>query len=599
MTNQEIAKLLKQVAAAYILKGENRFKIIAYERAADTIEKSTVEAKDLWEDGKLGSLPGVGASIAGHLDELFRTGKVKHFEEIFKGLPQAVFPLLSVPGFGPKKAYKLVHELKLGSPGTVFDDLFKAAKGGKIASIEGFGERSQQEIIEALERFKKGQIKENRMPLPYAYAIAADVINYLKKNKATRKVESLGSLRRMVATIGDIDIAVSTEKPDELINWFLRYPKPHTIVEKGPSGATILLESGRQVDLRVQHPAKFGAMLQYFTGSKHHNIKLREFALKQGLSLSEYGIKPLTKIKNEKSKIYEYPTEEEFYKAIGLPWIPPELREDTGEIEAALRTASGKPGLPHLVELRNIKGDFHIHSDYNLEPSHDLGHSPLKEILANASGLGYEYIGISDHNPSITNHSSEQILSILKRRKAYFEQIMKSTKSVRVNLFIMLEVDIQPDGKLALPKEAFSFLDAVIVSVHSSFNMDRKKMTERILSGLSYPKAKILGHPSGRLLGKREGYEVDWTKLFKFCRENHKAIEINAYPDRLDLSDTLVHEAIREKVKLVIGTDSHEAVQMNQMQYGVSVARRGWAQRSDILNTLPYNKLKGWLLSYK
>lgn len=303
MTNQEIAKLLKQVAAAYILKGENRFKIIAYERAADTIEKSTIEAKDLWEDGKLGSLPGVGASIASHLDELFRTGKVKHFEDCFKGIPQAVFPLLDVPGFGPKKAYKLVHELKLDSPRTVFDDLFNAAKGGKIASIEGFGERSQQEIMEALERFKKGQIKENRMPLPYAYAIALDVINYLKKHKALLKVEPLGSLRRMVATIGDIDIAVSTEQPDELIDWFLRYPKPHTVVEKGPSGATILLESGRQVDLRVQHPAKFGAMLQYFTGSKHHNIKLREFAQKQGLSLSEYGIKPIRKIKNEKLKM--------------------------------------------------------------------------------------------------------------------------------------------------------------------------------------------------------------------------------------------------------------------------------------------------------
>jgi DNA polymerase (family 10) len=603
MTNQEIAKLLKEVAAAYILKNENRFKIIAYEKAADAIQNSTMEAKDLWESGKLSAIPGIGTSIASHLDELFRTGKVKHFVSIKKGLPSSLFPLLVLSGFGPKKAYKLVSILKLNNPTSVVEDLFKAAKQGKIEKIEGFGEKSQQDILEAIEAFKKGEGKSNRMPLPFAYALAQEMIDYLQKDENSRKVVPLGSLRRMVSTIGDIDLAVATRNPKEVIDWFIKYPRKEKVIEQGQSGAAIVLHNGKQIDLRVQSPESFGAMLQYFTGSKSHNIKLRELALKQGLSLSEYGIRKIknqkstcrtgrSKIKNRiiKDKLYEYSTEEEFYRALGLPWIPPELREDWGEIEAVQ-----KKQLPKLVELKDIKGDLHIHSNYNLEPSHDLGYSSLKEILISAQNLGYEYIGISDHNPSYTNHTDSQIIEILKTRKTKYEQILQSTKSVRVKLFTMLEVDILPDGKLAIPEKAFEYLDAAIVSIHSSFKMTKEEMTKRILKGLSHPKAKILAHPTGRLIGKREGYEVDFEKLFKFAKENNKAIEINAYPDRLDLPDILVKEAVGEKVKLVIDTDSHEQSSMDLMTYGVSVARRGWAKKDDIVNTLPYNKIKDWL----
>ena len=594
MTNAEIAKILRQMAAAYLLKNENRFKIIAYERAADSIEKSTTDIKDLWEEGKLNTLPAVGSSITSHLDELMRYGHVKHFDEVLKGIPPPIFPLIEVPGFGPKKAYKLGTSLKLTNPKSAIDDLLKAAYKGKIAPLSTFGDKSQDDIIQSLERFKKGQVREKRMPLPVAYATASAVIDYLKKNKAILEACSLGSLRRMVATIGDIDIAVATNNPKEVIDWFIKYPKKAQVVEKGASGATIILDNGRQIDLRVQTPEKFGAMLQYFTGSKNHNIHLREFALKKGLSLSEYGIKPLKRIQNfnKKLNLYEFAREEEFYKAIGLSWIPPELREDNGEIEAAQNNK-----LPDLVEIKDIKGDLHIHSDYNLEPSHDLGSSSLKEIFHKAFGLDYEYIGISDHNPSYAKHSGSEIVSILKRRKDKFEQIIESTKSVRVNLFFMLEVDILPDGRLPISDEAFDYLDAIIVSVHSSFLMPKDKMTERIITGLSHPKARILGHPTGRLIGKREGYEIDWSKLFTFCQKNHKAIEINSYPDRLDLPDMLVKEAIKNKVKLIINTDSHEAEHMSLMRFGVSVARRGWAEKGDIINTLPYNKMKEWLLN--
>lgn len=599
MTNQKIAEILRNVAASYFINGENKFKIIAYNKAAETIQNSLVEARDLWKEGKLSAIPGVGKSIASYLDELFRTGKVKHFEKILQSMPQAMFPLLNVPGFGPKKAFKLVMILKLTNPETVIKDLFKAAKDHRIASIEGFGDRSQKDIMEALERFTRGRMKENRMPLLYADIQATAITTYLKHNKDTIEALPLGSLRRKVATIGDIDIAVSTNNPKSVIDWFLKYPKMEKTIEKGSSGASILLDNGIQVDLRIQYPGKFGAMLQYFTGSKRHNIHLREIALRHDLSLSEYGIKPLSQKQkkrlstytyDKKLKVYEIAKEENFYKVLGLPWIPPELREDSGEIDEALQNR-----LPLLVSLDDIKGDFHLHTNYDLKPSHDLGVSSLKNIMLTADKLGYEYIGISDHNPSFSNHNNRQIVHIMKRRSDYIEHIQSSTKSVRVKLFIMLEIDILPDGHLALPDEAFQYIDAAIVSIHSSFTMNKDKMTARILSGLSHPKVKILAHPTGRLLGKRDSYEVDWTKIFDFCKKNKKALEINAFPERLDLPDSLVHEAVHKGVILVVNTDSHECMQMPLMRYGVSVARRGWAKKSDILNSMPYNKVKHWM----
>ncbi len=596
MTNAEIAELLRRMAAAYQILGENRFRIIAYERAADSVEHSTSELKDLWDDGKLGEVPGVGQAIAGYLDELFQTGKIRHFEAVMKRVPAAVFPLLSVPGLGPKKAYKLVNELKLKSPGAVIGDLETAAKNGKIAPIPGFGAKSQADILESIAVYRRGQIKENRMVLPEADRVASEIMTYLKKLAAVLRVDSLGSLRRQAATIGDIDLSVATKKPQVVVDYFVRYPH-QKLIEKGPTGASLLLHNGRQVDLRVQQPQAYGAMLQYFTGSKHHNIALREYALAQGLSLSEYGIKNL-----KSGKTREFANEEDFYRALGLDYIPPELREDKGEIAAALREAQGKlPGLPKLVELRDIKGDLHVHTNYDLEPSHDLGANSLAQCLDKAASLGYEYLGLSDHNPSITQHSSKQIIDIMKRRKDKYEQQYSSWKArvkKRVQIFIMCEVDILTDGTLAMPKEAFNYVDAVIASVHSSFNQSKPQMTQRILKALNAnPKVRIFGHPTGRLLGKREGYEVDWPEVFSACKKHKIALEINAYPQRLDLPDNVVFAAARDGIKLCINTDAHGVGQMDLIRYGVSVARRGWAGASDIVNTLSYNEFSRWLKS--
>ena len=613
LTNIELAQLLRKMGAAYQMLGENRFKIIAYERAADSIEHLTREAKDYWDDGKLGDIPGVGAGIAYYLDELFRSGHARHFDDVMSRVPEAVFPLLLIPGIGPKKAYRLVKEFGFGSSKTVVSELEAAARDGKIASMEGFGDKSEDVILSSIALYKKGAIKENRMELPLADGIAQDVISYLKTLKEVERADVLGSLRRQAATIGDIDIAAATKKPEFVIAHFVQYPH-EKLTDEGPQGATLLLHSGRQVDLRVGDPSKYGAMLQYFTGSKNHNIKLRELAISKGLSLNEYGIKKVSKSKVKSppageagQKSIKCGTEEAFYNAIGLPWIAPELREDKGEIEAALRTAQGKPlGLPNLVETRDIKGDLHIHTNYDLSSSHDLGADPLTAYLDRAGGLGYAYIGISDHNPSVTKHSVSQIVDIMKRRKEYYEHkysswIQKVSKN-NVNdrhpdLFIMCEVDIQPDGTLALPVEAFDYVDAVVVSIHSSFTQPKDVMTKRVITALNaHPKVRIFGHPTGRLLNKREGVDLDWREIFAVCKARDMALEINAHPQRLDLPDTIVYDARKEGIRLCINTDSHAVSQMDMMRYGVSVARRGWCQKDDICNALGYTEFRKWLV---
>lgn len=584
--NLQIAQLLRKMAAAYLILNENRFKIIAYERAADSIEHLTSEVKDLWDDGKLDQIPGVGEAITKHLNDLFSTGKVRHFDEIMKKVPQAIFPLLLVPGIGPKKAYTLVKELKIkDDEDDVIAEIEFCAKTHQIAPIEGFGEKSEIDILEAIATYKKGQIKENRMELPVADAIAQDVILHLKKLASVEAVDILGSLRRQVATIGDIDIAVVTRKPAEVIEHFITFPHQR-LIEQGPTGASLLLHNGRQVDLRIQKPDSYGAMLQYFTGSKNHNIKLRSYGLTLGKSLNEHGIKDV-----KTGSIRSFHTEEAFYRGLGLPWIPPELREDKGEVEASV---VGK--LPKLVEVGDIKGDLHLHSNYDLKPSHDLGADPLEVYLDKASALEYEYIGLSDHNPKISGQTSQQIVDIMKRRKEFYESHPRA-RDRQVKIFVMCEVDIRPDGKLALPEVAFEYVDAIIVAIHSNFTQPRKEMTKRVVAALSaHPKVRIFGHPTGRLLTKREGVELDWDKIFTICKERDIALEINAHPMRLDLPDTIVFDAVRENIKLCINTDSHAAQFMDLMRYGVSVARRGWCEKSDIVNTMEYTEFKKWLL---
>jgi len=598
-SNKEIAYLLRCVSAAYELKNENRFKIIAYDRAADVVEHFSEEIREIWQKGKLTDVPGIGPSIAGHLDEYFKKGFSQHFKRVLSGIPSTVFVLMRVPSIGPKRAYKLTKALSLFSDETALEDLKKAALSNNISEIEGFGEKSQAEILEALISFQKIKNISERMPLPYANKKAFEIMEYLKKSLLITRADVLGSLRRMVSTIGDIDIAVvaKSKNAKKIIDYFTKYPKVKKINNAGDKKASIVIDPNIQVDLRVQDEQSYGSMLQYFTGSKNHNIKLREFALKKGYSLSEYGITKLNlkfEIRNTKqiqnNKIEKLETEKKFYNYLGLEYIPPEIREGTDEIERAENKA-----LPKLIELKDIRGDLHTHSSYDLKPSHDLGTSDYLEIAVKAKQLRYEYIGFSDHNPNLSHNSSEDINHIMKKRKAYIDKVMSTDKVEHSNYFIGIEADILPDGSIALPKESINYLDYVVVGVHSSFKMDVKEMTARILKAFEFPKVKIFSHPTGRILNKREGIQLDWGIIFEACKKKNIALEINAWPGRLDLPDTLVKQAIGVNVKLCINTDAHILSEMDNMFYGVEVARRGWATKNAIINTLSLNEFRNWI----
>jgi len=583
-TNEEISKLLRNVAGAYSIQNEAkyRFQILAYQKAADTIESSSKEVKDLLSEHQLDTLPGIGESMKKHLTELFEKGEVKHFNEILENISPAVFPLLDIPSFGPKKAFKLINAFDLKDPKTVIDKIYNLATENKISPLESFGTKSQADIITAIEEFKLGKTKSARMVLPLAEEISESILKYIKKEKSVIEAYPLGSLRRKKSTIGDVDIAVTSKNPEKVLSHFVNYPYKDRIIEKGDITASIVLSGNKQVDLMVLQPDQIGSLLQHFTGSKDHNVKLRELAIKKGYSLSEKGIK----LKDGTLKKFD--NEEKFYNFLGLSWIPPEMRENKGEIEAA---ASDK--LPGLVELKDIEGDFHIHSNYPLNSSHDYGKDSMEFMLDKAITLGYKYLGFSEHNPSIGNQTELEIFEILKKRNNKIEQLRSSNKNIRI--INLLEVDILTSGKLALSDRCLDLLDMAIVSIHSSFKTEKGPMTKRILSGLSHPKAKILAHPTGRLINQRNGYDADWEEIFEFSRKNNKALEINAWPTRLDLRDDLVFEARKTGCKFVINTDSHAISHMDNMKFGLSVARRGWCEEKDIINTLSYKELLKWI----
>ena len=605
-TNKSIAELLRNIAAAYTLKFEQerniRFKIIAYEKAADAIEHLSREIRDVWQEGKLLKVPGIGPGIGTALNEYFEKGESQHFNEVLKGVPPSVFILMKVPGIGPKKAFRLVMHFGFTMAETVVSDVRNAALSNKISTLEGFGKKSQADILEALELFERHDRREERMPMPYAFEIAAEVEAYLKQLPEVQQVDALGSLRRRVSTIGDIDIAVMAENEHskKIVDHFLQYPGKRSIEGAGDRKASILAAGNIRIDLRVQDAETYGSMLQYFTGSKAHNIQLREFALKKGKSLSEYGIVKASKEelrdKKEDKKLrpYEDPTletfktEEAFYGHLGLPYIPPEIREGTEEIQAALKNK-----LPSLIELTDIKGDFHMHTSFDIKTSHDLGVNSAEELMEKAKKFGYSYMGFSDHNPKISGLSADEATHVLKARKEHFDQVLPP---LGLPYFIGLEVDILPSGEIAFPPQAIDYVDYLIVSLHSSLRMEIGQMTERVLKALTYPKVKIFGHPSGRLLGKREGADIKWDQVFSYAVDHDIALEINSSPSRLDLSDTLVREAKERGAKFFIDTDAHAVEHMDFMKYGVYVARRGWLTKEDVINTWPMEEMKNWLL---
>jgi DNA polymerase (family 10) len=587
-TNQDIAHLLRSIAVVYTLQGQNRFRIIAYEKAAEVIQYLPYNIKDVWVKGELDKIQGIGATLTQHLDEYFKDPENSYLNKTLHEIPQSVFLLMNIPGVGPKKALKLIKAFDLEDPKTAVEKLQKAAENGRIAELESFGEKSEKEILESIEIFKNNQDKEKRMPYPIAFDVAQDIIEYMKENKHVKHIDVLGSMRRKKSTIGDIDLAIVADdtQVENIIQYFVDYPKKIGIESQGDKKGSIIATNGMGIDLRVTSKDTYGAMLQYFTGSKAHNIKLREYAQKKGLSSNEYGIKNI-----KDNTIKHFTTEKDFYNYLGLDYIEPEMREGNEEIELAK-----KHQLPTLINADSLRGDFHIHSNYPIEPSHDLGANSPEEILDRALQKKYLYIGFSEHNPSMSNHTDEQIITILKKRKEHMSKIFLNKKYKDIDCYLGLEVDILPDGNLALPNGAEKYLDYIIVSVHSRFTQPEEETTKRILRALEHPKVKIFGHPTGRLIEKREGIHANWDEIFKSCKTKNIACEINASPYRLDLPDVLVKRAKELGVRFTIDSDTHGIKEMDNLEYGISVARRGWLEKDDVMTTKSQKTFRDWLL---
>ena len=570
ISNKEVITLLKEILAAMEVKNYNNFRIRAYQNAISILENLTVSIQDLWENKRLGEIPGVGPGIEDHLNEFFSEGKVLEFEEIKKDLPEGMFSLIGLRGIGAKRAYKLSLAFKLFDRETALEKLREAAEQGKIRNLEGFGEKTEKAIIEAIEEQKMTKNKKVRLLFPQAEEIVGRIKSFMQECDAVKEMEVCGSFRRKNATVGDLDIPVATNRPDEVLDYFLKFPEIEEVLVIGDKKASVVLKNDIQVDIRVSTPEAYGSMLQYFTGSKQHNILLRNYALSKGMSLSEYGIK-------ENGEMKEFANERSFYGELGLSYIPPEIRNGNFEIEAA---RNGK--LPKLIELGDIKGDMHFHTIAS------DGADTLEDMVGEAKKLGYQYIGVADHAPSIQARGLGTVLKIVSDTRKKIDDINSSQKDIKV--FFGYEVNILVDNSLGLPDDILKDLDFVIAGIHTAFGQDKDTVTERLLSAIENPYVRVISHPSGRLLNERDPADPDWKKIFSAARDNNVILEINAQPQRLDLPDDLVKSAIEWGVDLIINSDAHSTEEFSFMRYGVDNARRGWAQKGDIINTLDYDK---------
>lgn len=570
VSNREVIAALREILAAMEVKNYNNFRIRAYQNAISILENLTVSIQDLWENKRLGEIPGIGPGIEEHLNEFFLEGKVAEFEEIKKGLPEGMFSLIGLRGIGAKRAYKLSMAFKLLDRENALEKLKEAAEQKKIRNLEGFGEKIEKSILEAIEEQKMTKNKKVRFLLPQAEEIVERIMNFMKGCDAVIDIEVCGSFRRKNATIGDLDIPVSTNKPSEVLDYFLKFPEIKEVLVVGDKKASVVLSNEIQVDLRVSTPQAYGSMLQYFTGSKQHNILLRNYALSMGMSLSEYGIK-------KDGKLKEFSDEKSFYNELGLSYIPPEIRNGDFEIEAA---KEGK--LPNLIKLEDIKGDIHFHTIAS------DGVNTLEEMIEEAKKLGYQYIGVADHAPSIQSRGLGTVLKIVSDTRKKINDINSSQTDIKV--LFGYEVNILVDNSLGLPDDILKDLDFVIAGIHTAFGQDKETVTKRLISAIENPYVRVISHPSGRLLNERDPADPDWRKIFSAARDNGVILEINAQPQRLDLPDDLAKSAMEWGVDLIIDSDAHSTREFSFMRYGVDNARRGWVQKDNVINTLTYDK---------
>ena len=559
MKNYEVASLLRNIAQLLEIKEEMVFKIRAYEKAALVIENLDEDIEEVWKKGKLDDIPGVGEALTKKISEFLETGKLGYYEKLKKAVPVNMEELGSVSGLGPKTIMKLYKKLNVKN----IKDLEKAAKKHKIQKIEGLGPIVEENILKSIE-FAKASGK--RFLLGTALDIAEEIKNKLKKLKDVNKIEVAGSLRRKKETIGDIDILITSKNSGKVMDFFTKMDDIEDVLAKGPTKASVRLE-GIQADLRVLPEKTYGAALLYFTGSKQHNIALRKIAIKKGMKLSEYGL-----FNKKTNKLLAGKTEEECYKKLGLKYIEPEIREEEGEIEAAFK---GK--LPKLIGYNDLKSDLQMHTKWS------DGSNTIMEMALAAKKLGFGYICITDHvgdTFKIANSLNE------KRIKKQRKEIDKINNKIK-NFTVLQggEVNIKSDGSLDMKDSVLRNLDIVLAAIHSGFKNPKEKITQRLVKAMENEHVDIIAHPFGRLLSTRPAYEMDFDRILGKAKQTKTILEINAYPERLDLNDVHVRAAVKSKIKLSIGTDAHEASELRYHKLGIATARRGWTTKKDVINT--------------
>ncbi len=567
MKNQEVARIFREIAKILELKGENVFRIRAYEHAAQSLDNLEDAIEVVAGKGALKEIPGIGADLAEKIKEIIKTGKLKYLDELKKKMPDGLVKMMEIPSLGPKTVKKLYEELKIDS----VEKLEKAVREGKLKNLEGIREKTEENILRGIGLIKKGA---SRQPINFALNVAKTFLDSLKVMEEIDKIEVAGSLRRQKDTVKDIDILITSKNPKPIMDKFVTLPLVKEILAHGETKSSIVAkENNMQVDLRVVEDNSFGAALLYFTGSKEFNIKLRQLAIKKGLKVNEYGV-------FRGNKKLAGKTEKDIFSLFKMDYIPPELREDRGEIDAAI---CGK--LPKLVGLKDIKGDFHVHSKYS------DGLSSIEEIAKKIETYNYEYVAICDHSQSL------KVAGGLSKEEVYkkLKEIEKINKESKVRILSGTEVDITSDGGIDYSESILKEFDVVIAAIHTGFKQTRVQLTKRITSACKNKYVNIIAHPTGRLWGVREPYDIDIDEICKAAKDNQVALEINCYPQRLDLSDANVMHAKKKGVKFALGTDSHQLDQLRSMGLGLSVARRGWLTKTDIINCLNFDKLMEWL----
>jgi DNA polymerase (family 10) len=558
--------MLEEFAELLAIAGGDPFKVRAYERAARAVAGHEADIAGLDAEA-LDAIPGIGSHLAAKILELRDTGTVAELEELRARVPAGLRALLAVPGLGPRRARQVYEELGI----TSITELLEALHQHRLRGLRGWGARSEENLAAAIAEMQAGG---GRIPLAVALELAEEMLAGLGAIAGVERATFAGSLRRMRDTVGDIDLLVATEHPEPVGEAVARLPLVARVLASGPTKTSVVTTKGVQVDVRVVRPSVWGAALLYFTGSKAHNIRIREIAVRAGLKLSEYGL-----FDAASGELLASGSEEEVYARLGLPWIPPTLREDRGEIEAAL---GGR--LPSLVEVRHVRGDLHVHTDLT------DGVATLEDMVAAARARGYRYLAITDHAPLLYMQRMTAEKALEQRAR-----IRELERSAGIALLHGSELNIQPDGGLDWDDEFLAGFDILVASVHSHFGQSRDRMTARLVRAVEHPLVNVLGHPTGRSIGRRPPVDADWDTVFRAAARSGTALEVNSFPDRLDLDDELIRRARAAGVKLAISTDAHAVTHFANIRFGVATAQRGWAGPADVINTWPLARLRRFL----